>query len=109
MANVFKNAIVSGVGVTAANVYTAPTGNTSICIELDVCNTTSSTVSANVIIRKGTGGGSAFIIKSAPIPTGSALQVIAGQKIVLESGDYLQVQSDTAASIDAVASILQDV
>ena len=108
MANIFKNAILSGVGVTAANVYIAPTGNTSICIELDVCNTTSSTVSANVIIRKGAGG-SAFIIKSAPIPTGSALQVIAGQKIVLESGDYLQVQSDTAASIDAVASILQDV
>jgi hypothetical protein len=108
MANIFKNAVVSGVGVTAANVYTAPTGNTSICIELDVANTTSNTVSANVIIRKSNGS-SAFIIKSAPIPTGSALQVISGQKIVLESGDYLQVQSDTAASIDAVASILQDV
>ena len=109
MANTFKNAIVSNVGTTAANVYVTPAANTSICIELDIANTSTSTVSANVMIYDSSTGNTAFVIKSAPIPTGSALQVISGQKIVLEAGDYIQVQSSQAASIDAVASILENV
>lgn len=107
--NVFKNAVLANVGTTARTLYTAPSGNTCICIELDIANTTNSSISANVLLTDSSGSNTIYIIKSAPIPSGSALQVIAGQKIVLESNDYIEIQSSAANSIDAIASILQDV
>lgn len=105
----FKNAIVSSVGTTTSNVYITPAANTSICIELDIANRTASAISANVMIVDSSTGNTAFVIQSAPIPAGSALQVIAGQKIVLEAGDTIQVQSSAASSLDAIGSILENV
>lgn len=107
--NTFKNAIRIGIGTVAQTVYVSPTNNTSICIELDVANTSNAAVTANVMIRDSSASNTSYIIKGAPVPTGSALQVISGQKIVLESGDYIQVQSSLENSIDVIASILQDV
>ena len=51
----------------------------------------------------------AYIVRDAPIPVGGALKVIAGQKLVLEAQDSLIVTASTATSIDAIASILEDV
>ena len=48
-----------------------------------------------------------YIIKNAPIPSGSSLQVLdGGAKMVVENGDRLFVQSDTAASLDAWVSVV---
>jgi ribosomal protein L6P/L9E len=47
-------------------------------------------------------------VKNAPVPSGSALKVVAGQKIVLNGDDKVQVYA-TAATVDVVASILEDV
>lgn len=109
MPNVFKNAIVAGIGTTASNVYITPTNNTSIMLELDLANRTGTSVTANVMIRDESAGTTAFIVQGAPIPSGGALQVVAGQKIVLEAGDYIQVQSSAASSLDAIASLLTEV
>ena len=51
----------------------------------------------------------AYIVRDAPIPVGGALKVIAGQKLVLEGLDSLLVTATTANTIDAIASILEDV
>ena len=51
----------------------------------------------------------AYIVRDAPIPIGGALKVIAGQKLVLEAQDSLIVTASTATSVDAIASILEDV
>lgn len=107
MANTFKNAIVANVGTTVANVYIAPAGNTSICIELDIANVSNAAVTANVMIYDVSASQLAFIVQGAPVPTGGALQVISGQKVVLEAGDYIQVQSSANASIDVIGSILE--
>jgi len=107
MANTFKNALAKDVGTSAVSVYTAPSGKKSIAIELDVCNTTSSGVTVDAYITSG--GVNYFIVKTTPVPVGGSLQIIAGQKIVLSNGDILKVVSNTAASIDVVAAILEDV
>ena len=53
-------------------------------------------------------GDNVFLIKDAPIPTGSAFVPIGGdQKIVMEASDVLKVQSDTANSADTTLSILE--
>ena len=42
---------------------------------------------------------------NAPIPSGSALQVLdGGAKVVVQSGDILKVVSDTASSLDTWVS-----
>ena len=51
----------------------------------------------------------AYIVRDAPIPVGGALKVIAGQKLVLEGYDSLLVTASNANTIDAIASILEDV
>ena len=107
--NTFKNAIVTSVGNVASNVYITPAGNSSIMLELDLANRTPNAITANVMIRDASTGNTAFIVMGAPIPSGGALQVISGQKIVLEAGDYVQVQSSAASSLDAIGSLLTDI
>jgi len=49
-----------------------------------------------------------YILKSATIPPGGALVPIGGdQKLVLEAGDYLHVNTSIASSADVVVSVLE--
>ena len=48
-----------------------------------------------------------FIVKQAPIPIGSALEVMAGNKIVLQTTDVVQAQSDTSGSLDVSLSLME--
>ena len=109
MANSFKNALARNVGTSAVTLYTAPSTKNSICIELDVCNTTSSGVTCDVFITKFSDSLDYYLIKSAPVPVGGSLQVVAGQKIVVSDGDIIKVVSSVASSLDVVGAILEDV
>ena len=109
MANTFKNALARNIGTSAVSIYTAPSAKNSICIELDVCNTTASGVTCDVFITKFSDSLNYYLIKSTPVPVGGSLQVIAGQKIVLSNGDILKVVSSAASSLDVVGAILEDV
>ena len=47
------------------------------------------------------------LIKDAPIPAGSALQILdGGAKVVLQSGDALKIKSNTASSADVWVSVV---
>ena len=48
------------------------------------------------------------IVKDAPIPPQSTLKVVSGQKIVLNGNDKVQIYA-SAATVDVVASVLEDV
>jgi hypothetical protein len=50
-----------------------------------------------------------YVVRDAPIPVGGALKVIAGQKLVIEAQDKLYCTASSANSVDAIASILEDV
>ena len=113
MANNFKNAFATSVSTSSGSptdVYTANNGSAvnSILIELDVANTGSAAVSATVLIYDSSASASYHVVKNAPIPPGSSLKVVSGQKIVLNGDDKIQVYA-SAATIDVVASILEDV
>ena len=110
MANDFKG--VQSVNVTAVTtVYTAPANKDSIILELDIANTTASAVTASAEVLDSSAnsgaGTDAYIVKDAPIPAGSSLQVISGQKVILETGDSIRVTASGAC--DVVCSILEDV
>lgn len=107
MANVFTNALIKGIGTSASAVYTPPSTKKSIVIELDVANTTNTGVTVSAYITRS--GVNTYIGKNLPVPVGGTLQIISGQKIVLLATDTLNIVSSVAASIDAVASILEDI
>ena len=113
MANNFKNAFSTSVSTSSGSpttVYTANNGSAvnSILIELDVANTGSSGVQVSVMIYDSSGTAEYHIVKNAPIPAGGALKVVSGQKVVLNGDDEVRVYA-SAATVDVVASILEDV
>ena len=106
MANDFKNA--QAVGVTSVTtIYTAPAAKTSILLELDIANTVNNVVEASVEIFDTSASTDAFLVKNAPVPAGGTLQVVSGQKVILEATDIVKVTATGA--VDVVAAILEDV
>ena len=107
MANNFKNAFATSVSTNSSSpttVYTANNGSAvnSILIELDVANTGTSGVTVSVVLYDSSGTASYHIVKNAPIPSGGALKVVSGQKVVLNGDDQIRVYG-SAATVDVVA------
>jgi len=108
MANVFKNAVSASVGTSAFDVYTAPSSTTSTVIGCTVSNRTGSTINIDAQITDTSASATVYLVKAAPIATGSSLVLIGGnQKVVLESTDKLTITSDTASSADVIVSVLE--
>ena len=101
MAQNFRRYTSNDVGTSAATLFTADSYDTVVGIS--VSNVTASAVVASVYINDGTND--IYLVKDAPIPAGSALQVLdGGAKFVVQSGDRIYVQSDTASSLDVWVS-----
>jgi hypothetical protein len=108
MANTFKRKLSRGTGTSAVQVgtYTVGAGVTTVVIGLTVTNISGSAISANVFLNNGVAN--TAIVSTAPISSGSSLVVVGGdQKVVLETGDSIYVQSSAASSIDVVMSIME--
>jgi hypothetical protein len=106
MAQNFRRYTSNNVGASAATILTANSYDTIVGIY--VANVTSSSVLASVYINDGTND--IHLIKDAPIPAGSALQVLdGGSKVIVQSGDVLKVISDTASSLDVWVSAVDDI
>ena len=68
-------------------------------------STTSSQIQVDVFIEVSSAN--YYLVKNAPIPAGSALQLLdGGAKVVMQSGDVLKAQSDTATSADVWVSVV---
>ena len=75
-------------------------------IGLTIANVTGSTI--YVDCDHNDGATDTALVKTAPIPSGGSLIVVGGdQKVVLQTGDGIFVNSDTASSVDVVMSILE--
>ena len=111
MANTFKKGFSSGISGTSGSpttLYTVPGSKASILIELDCCNTSNASQTVTAILSHG-GSTDVHLIKNVPIPAGSTLKVISGQKIVAEQNDVVKIYASNASSVDAVLSVLEDV
>ena len=106
MAQNFRRYTNNDVGTSAATSFTANSYDTVVGIS--VANVTASAVNASVYINDGTND--IYLIKSAPIPSGSALQVLdGGAKFVMQNNDVLKIVSDTASSLDVWVSVVDDI
>jgi len=106
MAQNFRRYTSNAVGTSAATLFTANSFDTVVGIS--VSNITGSTINVDVYINDGSND--IHLVKDAPIPPGSSLQILdGGAKFVVESGDALKVVSDTASSADVWVSAVDDI
>lgn len=107
MANTFKNAHgVMGNANTDVDIYTTPSSTTTVILGMSICNVTTGTVSATVSFKDG-GSAVRKHLHNVQIPAGSTLEVLAGQKYILETTDKLSVQSDTATSLHIIMGVME--
>ena len=111
MANTFKidtksSVSNSGTGSTDTNVVTAGGSATLVLLSCLVSNKTASSAQVDVFIVTNSGD-DVFLIKNAPVPAGSSLEIISGSKIIMESSDVLRVNAGTASALDVSVSYLE--
>jgi len=110
MANTFKT--VTAAGITSEEQIYVAGGSVvaTILLGVMVANTTTSQVTVSVKLvsdtgsrtHSGTNGGAnntVHLIKNAPVPVGSSLELLAGNKIVLEDTDEITLTASGASDI----------
>lgn len=126
MANTFRSFSKSSVGTTPTTAYQLEldgnNGKTSIVIGIALSNVASTPINVDVQIdRPVTGDTEAptedvYLAKNIPIPSGSTLEIMAGQKQIMQIfdtggstfvGDKIVVTSDTASSLDVIVNALE--
>ena len=110
MANTFK--VVTATGITTEDQIYVAGGSVVATIGLGimVANTTTSQVTVSVKLvsdtasrtHSGTNSGAnntVHLIKNAPVPVGSSLELLAGNKVVLEDTDEILLTASGASDI----------
>ena len=106
MANNFKLKTKASVGVTTENIYVTPSNATTTIIGITLCNTSGSGINVGVGITRASSD-DVSILKNVPIPQGSTLEFMQGNKLTIEGTDTLTVSSDTNSSLDVALTILE--
>ena len=122
MANDFKRfakpSVGTSTGASADAVYTVPAGAgssalESIIIGITLAKKTSTGVTASVFLDNEDGSNDVFIVKDATVPAGSSLEVMSGNKIVVQNdgsnADVVRVSCSAGSSLDALITVLEDV
>ena len=106
MANTFKLKTKANVGITTQNVYVVPSATTTVVIGITLANVAGSGVIVGVGITRPSSD-DVKVLKNVPIPQGSSLEFMSGNKVVLEASDTLTVDSDSNNSVDATLTIME--
>tara|TARA_B100000902_G_scaffold146702_1_gene143767 strand:- start:1405 stop:1761 length:357 start_codon:yes stop_codon:yes gene_type:complete len=118
MANDFKRFCTPNISNSSnSTIYAVPDNGgaavESIVIGITAANKTSSGVTVDIFIDNEDGSNDVFIVKGASIPAGASLEVMSGNKLVLQNdgtnGDNLEALASAANSVDVTVSVLEDV
>ena len=107
MANTFK--VVTKAGVTSADViYTVASSTTTVVLGVMVGNTTTGQITATVSLGSDTSNRAGAnneanqtveLVTNAPVPVGGTLELLSGNKVVMETTDTLSLTASGAADI----------
>ena len=120
MANTFRMTNETNVSTTIEPLYEVPSSTTTIILGIMMSNTSTGTIKGSVqlVSTSAVGSGvsnsgasnaneSTYMIKDAPINNSSSLEIMAGNKIVMQVGDILKAKSDTATGLDIIISYME--
>lgn len=105
----FKSKAVQNVGTSLTQVTnTVSSGTAQTIIGFSAANVTSTNVTVSAKLTKADAS-YAYLIKEATVLPGGAIIIVGGdQKVVLEAGDSISVNSNASSSIDVLMSYLLD-
>lgn len=105
MANNFSDAQISLTNANLTDVYTAT--NKSLVIAGTISNTTTTSILVSLKKYDNSATAGKFIFENIPLPTGSSIEL---PKIVLQTSDKIQAQSDSSSgNADVHLQLLTDV
>jgi hypothetical protein len=119
MANTFKVVNFAAEPASAGTpyvMYTAASSTTTVVLGLILSNIHTAQVTATVNLVSDTGNravtnntanGTSVIIKNAPIPVGSSLEIMGGNKVVLETTDQITIDCSVADKLSGTLSIME--
>ena len=119
MANTFKVINFAAEPASAGTpyvMYTAGSGVTTVVLGLILSNidSTQRTASvrlvsdtANRAVTNNTANGISLIIKDVPIPAGSSLELMSGNKVVIETTDQITIDCDVADKLSGTLSVME--
>ena len=108
MANTFKLKTKAGV-TSIQTVYTVPCSTTAIVLGCMIGNTTANSITCTVTVSSDTSdtetNADVELLTSTPIPGNSSLEIMGGNKIVLQTTDLFKVTA--SAAVDVCLSIME--
>lgn len=108
MANTFKNAALANVDNSAYDtLYTCPSATTSIVLGVAIANKTAQAVSITVQFTDSSAATTHQLLEQVEIPGRTTLEVLAGQKYVLEASDIFKCKAGTASAIDVTMGLME--
>ena len=107
MANTFKLKTKASVGVTTVGIYTAASPVTAtVIIGVTLANVSGSSINVGIGITRPSAD-NIKLMKDVPLPQGSSIEFMAGNKIVLEQSDTITAISDVNNSLDVALTIME--
>jgi len=111
MANTFKLKTKPSLTTSLAAYYTVPAGTTAVVLGISLANITSGSVTADVLVVSDTAdvetNANTYLGKSLPIPAGGTLEIMQGNKLVLQTTDAIQAKASATSSVDLLISIME--
>jgi len=117
MANTFKvvsHDVMPASSGTPEDLYTCPGSTTTVILGMVLANVHTSQVTVSVKLVSDTSGGgrtatntTTFLLKDAPLPVGASLEILAGNKVVLETTDKIQIDCSVADKASVTMSIME--
>ena len=111
MANTFKLKTKAGIDASLVTIYTVPANTKTVIIGLTIANVKGASVTADAqVVTASSSGENAddvYLIKDIPLPAGSSIEIMSGNKIVLEAGDVVKVRGSVTNAVDALLSVME--
>ena len=116
MANTFKvitRDVCPASSCTPETLYTVQSGSTVVVLGMTLANVHTSQVTASVTLvstttqTSQTQNTTAHIVKDIPLPVGSTVEIMAGNKIVLNVGDIIKIDCSVADKVSATMSYME--
>ena len=109
MAQDFERTLTANIDTALADIRATSNSDDAI-VGISMANIHTSQITVDVAITDNSDNVTAYLIKSAPIPVGGALELIdGGSKIILQSGDKLRAKSSVTNSLDVVVSAVDTI
>ena len=116
MANTFKvitRDVCPASAGTPETLYTVQSSRTVVVLGLTLANVHTSQVTASVTLvstttqTSQTQNTTAYVVKDIPIPVGSTVEIMQGNKITLNAGDIIKIDCSVTDKVSAIMSYME--